>query len=328
MDNKDREVTVEDRKDIIDEKELDGEIKENNHSIFAEDYTELEDLEMEANIISRNKQRKKNNKIINLCSIFMCVVSVAMVFLIYSLVMDYIQIYKNKKLNEDALALYNSIQQPVKETNMPAEENKRVNKEEKVEELLKGVLPDINILRESFGNDEIIGFLQIEDSRVNYPVVQHGDNIYYLDKDIKKDYNVAGSIFMDYENLEQGYDQNTVLYGHNMRDLSMFGELKYYKDQEYYEEHPLIKLQIEDELFLYEVFSAFRTSTDFDYVQTNFPSDEEYMDQINKYYEKSFIKTGVKVAKEDKILTLSTCVGVRATSRMVVAGRLINNVEY
>lgn len=277
------------------------------------------------------KSRERNKKILNLFSVLCFLISAIITVLIYSLIMDIIHINKNNELNNEAKIYYEEIitediiSQDVHEPYLETKsENEKVIDTHRNQD---NILPDITLIQKRFNNNEIIGYLKIKDTDINYPVVLHSDNSYYLDRDFKKDKNVAGSIFMDYKNGIDMTDKNTIIYGHNMRDKSMFGQLKKYLDQDFYIEHPIIELQIMDKQYIYEVFTAFNTSTSFNYIVDTFDNTDDYKNLIEKYYSLSNIETDIEVGVDDQILTLSTCHGLSGDNRTVVAGKLIDIKE-
>ena len=106
-------------------------------------------------------------------------------------------------------------------------------------------------------NNQIVAYLKVNGTKIEYAVVQAKDNSYYIRRDLNKQYNVGGSIFMDYKNKLDGTDKNIVIYGHNIKDGSMFGTLKNILDEEWYnnEENYIIDLITEDKEYKYQVFA-------------------------------------------------------------------------
>jgi len=157
-------------------------------------------------------------------------------------------------------------------------------------------------------NEDIIGWVTIEGTKIDYPVLQADDNKYYLNRNYKREHSRAGSIFMDYRNdYEMMQDKNIILYGHRMKDDTMFNQLKRYVDKEFFDSHPIVLFDTLYDRFDAEIFSVYRTTTDFDYIKTDFESDEEFQEFLDIIQEKSLHQSDVAVTKDDKILTLSTC---------------------
>lgn len=157
-------------------------------------------------------------------------------------------------------------------------------------------------------NSDTVAWLKVENTNIEFPIVQANNNSYYLTHNFDKKYNVAGWIFADYKNKLDGTDRNIVVYGHNMRDNSMFGSLKDVITEEWYnnEENKYITFVTENDYLTYQVFSVYQIQTEDYYIQTEFKSNEfqEFIDTITKRSKKDF---GINVSKEDTILTLSTC---------------------
>ncbi len=168
------------------------------------------------------------------------------------------------------------------------------------------------------------GWINIKNTNINYPIVQGKDNAFYLDKDINKNYTSSGSIFMNY--LNNGFnDENTVLFGHHMRNKTMFAQLKKYKEKEFFYGDNDIEIEVEDgKILKYKVFSAYITDASDNYTQTNFDSNDEYNKFLEKIKNKSIYKSDIDVNENDKIITLSTCSYEFDDARMVVHGKLLD----
>ena len=158
-------------------------------------------------------------------------------------------------------------------------------------------------------NSDIVAWLKVKGTNIETTVVKSTNNDYYLTHNFNKEYNSAGWIFADYKNKVDGTDKNLVIYGHNIRDDSMFGSLKWVINEDWYnnEDNKYITLITENETQVYEVFSVYQTEKEDYYIQTNFNTEKEFntfAQTIKKRSKKDF---NVDVNKEDNILTLSTC---------------------
>ena len=158
-------------------------------------------------------------------------------------------------------------------------------------------------------NSDIVAWLKVKGTNIETTVVKSTNNDYYLTHNFNKEYNSAGWIFADYKNKVDGTDKNLVIYGHNMRDDSMFGSLKWVINEDWYnnEDNKYITLITENETQVYEVFSVYQIEKEDYYIQTNFNTEKEFntfAQTIKKRSKKDF---NVDVNKEDNILTLSTC---------------------
>ena len=194
-------------------------------------------------------------------------------------------------------------------------------------------------------NQDVAGYISIPDTGIDYPLMQgKNDNDEYLKTDIYGNNLRAGSIFLDYRNVfdevENGrpVKENSdclVIYGHNMRDESMFGKLKYYKtDENYYSKHPVIELNSNYRQYKYKIFGIFisdpddNTDTFFDYWNTlDFQDEKQYFDFINEIKRRTIVNTNVDMEYGDKLLLLSTCNNAVKDGRLVVAARLVRDGE-
>ena len=127
-------------------------------------------------------------------------------------------------------------------------------------------------------NSDIVAWLKVKGTNIETTVVKSTNNDYYLTHNFNKEYNSAGWIFADYKNKVDGTDKNLVIYGHNMRDDSMFGSLKWVINEDWYnnEDNKYITLITENETQVYEVFSVYQTEKEDYYIQTNFNVEKEF----------------------------------------------------
>lgn len=175
-------------------------------------------------------------------------------------------------------------------------------------------------------NEDIIGWITVDDTAIDYPILQTRDNDYYLTRNYLREETRAGSIFMDYRNnISDEEDLNTVIYGHRMKDGTMFAGLKKYLDSSFFNKHPVIYYDTLYQGYDLEVFSVYQTKTDFYYIDTDFSSDKEYGDFIHSLKEKSVHETDVQITGNDRIVTLSTCDYSldRTEGRLVVHAKLV-----
>ena len=174
-------------------------------------------------------------------------------------------------------------------------------------------------------NEDYRGWLNVENTNIDYPVLQSYDNQYYLDKDINREYLMSGSIFMNY--LNDGFnDENTVLFGHNMRNGTMFAQLRKYKDRDFFYGNNNINIELSNgETLKYEVFSVYVTDVEDNYIQTKFDNANEYKEFLDRIKNKSIYENEIELSEDDKIITLSTCSFEFNDARLVVHGKLIKN---
>ena len=170
-------------------------------------------------------------------------------------------------------------------------------------------------------NRDIVAWIDIPEV-LQYPIVQAQDNIYYLDQDIHGNSAAHGSIFMDYRN-DVLKDENIIIYGHYMRDGTMFGNLKKYKREDYFKDNQYIYLDIGEKTNKYKIFSAYITEGNTDYLKNSFLSKDEFLSYIEKANEKSLFKEEHKFSGQDRLITLSTCTYEYKNARMVIHGYLV-----
>ena len=176
-------------------------------------------------------------------------------------------------------------------------------------------------------NEDVIGWIQMEAvDTINYPIVQGTDNDYYLHRTFERTDNFAGSIFMDYMNKSSFGQRNTILYGHNMKNGSMFGSLKDYRSQEVYEKSPYFWIYTPTRIYKYEIFACAEVDKFSQDYQITFSDREDFQEFIYQAMDQSLYDTGVDVDYTDTVVTLSTCTGNDAT-RFVVQGKRIRTYQ-
>ncbi|HDN2514134.1 TPA: class B sortase [Clostridioides difficile] len=174
-------------------------------------------------------------------------------------------------------------------------------------------------------NSDYIGWINIENTPINYPIMKGNDNEFYLNRGFDKQYLRSGSIFMDYRNT--GFqDKNMIIYGHHMKDQSMFGSLKKFKGLDYLQKNKYIHITTkENENLMYEVFAVYVTdANDTGSISTQFNTKEEFTSYIKLILSKSIYNPNINIKDTDRILTLSTCSYEFSDARLVVHAKLIN----
>lgn len=155
-------------------------------------------------------------------------------------------------------------------------------------------------------NSDAIAWIKVNGTDIDFPVVKGTDNSYYLTHNFDKEKNKAGWIFADYRNKFDGTDKNIIIYGHNMKNGSMFASLKDVIKEEWYnnENNKYIALITENENCKYQVFSVYQIETEEYYLQINISNFKEFVEKIKGRSKKDF---NVDIKETDSILTLSTC---------------------
>ena len=265
-------------------------------------------------------------KIVFLCSL------VAIIVCGYLVADYYLDLWRNSLENNSIAELYNTY--PVKNQN-----DDKV-KEEKYYDMLTGARKLMDI------NPEVIGYMTIEGTPVDLPVVQAKDNEKYLDINFNGNESRAGALFLDYRNhyddvtdhhLNCENSDNLVVYGHNMGDDSMFGCLKYYyRNVDYYEKHPVIQFNSNYAAYTYKIFAFFivdaddETETKYDcWNKLDFDDEKAFYKFVNEAKRRTLRLNDVDVKYGDKLLTLSTCNDdvLVDRGRLIVMARLVREGE-
>lgn len=178
---------------------------------------------------------------------------------------------------------------------------------------------DFELLKEK--NEDIVAWLYIPGTQVDYPVCRGTDNTYYLHHNAEKEKNILGSLFVDSGNEPDIRDPHLVIYGHNMRQGQMFGELSNYEEVDFLQQQPYVYLYTPDEENVYQIYSVYRCEPSDDTYTTGFMfRTKSYMDWLNETLAKETYETGAEqmVNAGQQVLTLSTCADGDRKDRLVV----------
>ena len=175
-------------------------------------------------------------------------------------------------------------------------------------------------------NSDTVAYLRVNNTKIDYVVVKSKDNKYYLRHNFNKKSNSAGWVFADYHNKYDGNDRNLVIYGHNMKNGSMFGTLKKVLNKDWYKnkDNQIVTLVTESGVHKYQVFSVYSIPVEEYYINTSFKNDNDFYTFLKKIKSRSIYNFHVDLQKTDKILTLSTCTG-GGTKRVVLHAKLVDN---
>ncbi len=197
------------------------------------------------------------------------------------------------------------------------------------EEVELSVLDEYATLYEK--NKSLIGWLKIDDTNIDYPVMQTVNNEYYLDHNFNQEYDKNGSLFLDADCDVVHRSTNLIIYGHHMKSGKMFGSLNKYSSESYYEKHPYIQFDTIYEKGTYEIMYVFRSriynedEVVFKYYQMiDISSAQEFDSDMRQMAEMSLYDTGVTASYGDELLTLSTCDYTESDGRFVVVAKKIN----
>lgn len=159
-------------------------------------------------------------------------------------------------------------------------------------------------------NNDTVGWLTVNNTKINYPVVQSNDNDYYLNHAYDKSNNLGGWVFVDYRNDMDLISKNTIIYGHNISNSNLiFSTLKNVLDSNWYnnENNLNINFSIKDKEYTWKVFSIYTIEVTSDYLYTEFNTENDYLNFLQKLKDRSINNFNEELTSEDKILTLSTC---------------------
>lgn len=255
------------------------------------------------------------------CKIFLILLIVIFTISSYFFIKKLVE---NKREN----SVFTNLQEVVSNNNDITSENQNID--------TKNVVPSNLSIQNSYNlksiikiNSDVIGWIKIDGTNIDYPVMQNGD--FYLHKNIYKNYSSHGTPYLaQYCNLLTS--DNLIIYGHHMKDNSMFAQLENYKNYKFYKNHKYIKLYTIDNNTTientYEVMIAFKTIAYSDqgfryYSYIDFQNKEEYEEFIENCRELEFYNTGIIGTNKDKYLTLSTCEYSQKNGRMIIVAKKI-----
>lgn len=177
-------------------------------------------------------------------------------------------------------------------------------------------------------NPDFKFWIDIPGTIISYPVVQGPDNEYYLRRTFSGQYNVGGVIFLDFTCLDDLTGKNTVIYGHRMNDGSMFTDLKKFLDESFAQEYNEIHLYRTDGVYIYKIFSACKTDVFSDCYQSRFSDETDFESWLNRQIVSSDVSFNTTPTADDRIITLSTCVGSwDELGRYIVQAKLVDVIK-
>lgn len=184
-------------------------------------------------------------------------------------------------------------------------------------------LIEVNLTELKKKNSDTIGWININNTNINYPIVQYSDNDFYLHHSYDKSYNEAGWIYLDYRNNNNFSDKNNIIYGHQRNDNTMFGTLNNVLEYNWYinKDNHIIRISTETQNTLWQIFSVYKIPVESYYITTNFVNNEKYHEFIDTITKRSIYNFNTQINTNDKILTLSTCYS--DDIRIVVHSKLI-----
>ena len=172
-------------------------------------------------------------------------------------------------------------------------------------------------------NSDYKMWIQIENTNINYPVVQGSDNDYYLKHNFRKESNISGTVFVESAN-DIDNDKNIILYGHNMRNGTMFNNITNYKEESFFNEDNKINIIMNNTLYEYEVFSVYVKNVSEVNLAIGFANEDEFINYAYNQADESIYKKDVDFSAEDNLITLVTCSYEFTDARTIVFARMCN----
>ena len=298
---------------------LEGLVKPSKRQQKAGNTTRLEDFDrdMQEQIIAVLRKKEKKRRVLIAACMFLCIVS-------FGYLGAYYQVSAKSAREFEELA---ALKEAGLQSALSGEKKVKIHLTEE-DTTVPDILPEYEKVHQK--NQKLIGWVKIDDTIIDYPVMQTINNEYYLDHNFNQEEDRNGCIFMDYQcDVIKGCD-NIILYGHHMKSGKMFGTLNKYSSESYFEEHPVIQFDTIYEKGKYQVMYVFRSKVyseedvTFKYYQfINAASEMEFNSYLNEMAALSLYDTGVTAAYGDKLLTLSTCDYQEKKGRFVVVAKKI-----
>ena len=237
-------------------------------------------------------------------------------FIIFIICIAYL-IYNNYSKNKDKEVI-KEVQEYEPEVPVEEKQTDKTDTMLKVEELQKS-------------NQDVKGWIKIDNTIIDYPVVQGSDDDYYLTHNYKKEKNKYGSIFLKSKCDLNAINSNLIIYGHNMKDAEMFNSLLKYADKTFYDEHKRINITTESEERQYEIVAVFKSRVFYKdeqnvfryYNYINFENENKYNEYINNVKKEQLYDTGISANYGEQLITLITCEYSQENGRMIVVAKKI-----
>ena len=233
-------------------------------------------------------------------------------------IVDILKEYRKGEQTYQSLEHYISVPDTTKETKSQSDTS---DAQQTQSEEVESPFPNVDFDALKTINEDVIGWIYIPDTRVNYPILQGEDNEQYLYHLLTGEYNSSGSIFLDANVPGDFSGQNSPIYGHNMKNDTMFADIVDYKQQAFYEEHPIAMLMTPEKNYYVHLFSGYVTDSWGDAWNKSFDT-ETFETWLKEAKEKSKFTSDVVPTVQDKVLTFSTCTYDIADGRFVLHGIL------
>lgn len=290
------------------------------------DDMEIEDLNGQPS--GNGHKPGKQRKCIYLFIAILCL-AVAIGAVVY--IVRYYTVLNNGNDQYESLQSLVSSETPVPESSsLPEETSAETTVTEEPEEALTRVIPFDQLTAET--NEDIYAWMYIPGTNVDYPILQHPTNdLYYLDYNLDGTKGYPGCIYTEKANAKDFSDFNSVLYGHNMKNGTMFHDLHKYEDELFMEENPYLYIYLPEKTLKYQIFAAYQYDDRHILYSFDFKSEkvrEGYLNEIrNKKSMSAVINQDVTLDKDSSIITMSTCIGGQAERRFLVQAVLLDDIN-
>ena len=274
-------------------------------------------------ILSKNKIKeiKKTKKIIPTIIITLSLISY--LICVFILTRWFVQSERNKHFSDNLSELTEQLETQDSETNVSSNLTNSTNS-------YQSDLNYLNVNLDSYIkiNSDTVAWIKVNGTNINYPVVQHKDNSYYLNHNFYNYKTDVGAVFADYRDEFDPFNNNTIIYAHNLVNRTMFGQVPLMLKKKW-RSNPnnyYIKLSTRKTNSIWQIFSTYKISPTTDYLQSKFNSIEIYKNFLNTIKNRSSYNFNTELTTDDKIITLSTCDDI-GTGRVVVHAKLIKIEE-
>lgn len=277
------------------------------------------------NIKEKNSSNKNKNLVINIILIISILTAISSITIILNWFKDNEETNKIVEEISESVAVEEVTDNENTELVNPPSESESTSIPNDYWDFIKLPLINVDFTELINTNKHTVGWINVNNTNINYPVVQTKNNEDYLDKAFDGTKNKAGWIFADYRNNMKNFDQNTIIYGHSRLNSTMFGTLFNVLNKSWYTNkyNHVIKFSTPYENTMWQVFSVYKIEPEVYYLTTNFATDTGYTNFLTTLKSRSIYNFNVELSESDKIITLSTCSDAAGTGRIVLHAKLI-----
>ena len=273
----------------------------------------------------KSYKNKKKSKSFKVSTILVFILSLACI--ITACILVFFWIYNNNKSEKIAeeITKITPIEEVEDNDNTELINPPEVNSQNDYWDFIKLPLINVDFSELLKRNSDTVGWINVNNTNINYPVVQTNNNDDYLHKAFDGSKNQAGWIFADYRNDMKNFDKNTIIYGHSRLNKTMFGSLFNVLNESWYSNkyNQIIRFSTPTENTMWQVFSVYKINLESYYLQVDFDNDSQYLEFLNTLKSRSKYNFNVSLNENDKIITLSTCSDAAGTGRIVLHAKLI-----